>query len=839
MTPRRIDASGLTIDPDPPRLDGRRGLSLAYKQVRHDSWLALAAVEIERFHIPPTLVSVTPTSWESWQGQWTGAIEALSSLNATREFWHVMATRQHPGADGAILRAGWVAVGRGAAAEEAGFEAERALEDLHTIQSTCLGFVTLRFAADPEALYDLVRLHSAPFARALRRRRWEPPIIVARPPGTVSARAPAGVLLPWPSHVGPWAPLVDALAARAMPSGFLVRVTTSVRPPDEAIRRAEEDVLSVSAQREAAMRSRVGEATPLDAVERLLSQAATERVRMLSSTVLAVDPILVSHEPIGEGLTSMAVAALTGGQHLPASAPHPESRDSLRLLPPPPVDAVDLARDALWQPLDVARLPELLVSRGEAAALIRTAEPPGDERSPLPCSRARLLPLRGVAGAGLILGSAEQHGALCDVSLAPSARFQHVYIVGQTGTGKSTLLLNMIGQDVARGHGVTVLDPHGSLVDQVLARIPAARADDVIVVDPANPERCVGLNPLDIRSEDPVQYVTTRDRVTDELIDTFDAIYDLRQTGGPMFEQYFRMYVTLVAGSTRPVDYTPILPMVPLAMAHTKLARALADRVQGDDPITRSTLEEAAKVGGDHAIKELVPWVTSKLNRFYAPTVARRILCQPRCLDFEDVINNHRVLLVQLNRARLGSEAGALIARQVVLRLTMAAVERGVSADAPAHFLYADEFHRFATEQFAELLAEARKFRLGLVLAHQYTSQLVRRGERQVLDGVLGNAGTAVVFRVGAGDAELLEGIMMPRVAAADITGLPDFVAYVRSVGELGNVPFTLRTRPEPGGAHGEGADIRARATERYGVARDAVDKEIASALAAFQAIAR
>ena len=147
---------------------------------------------------------------------------------------------------------------------------------------------------------------------------------------------------------------------------------------------------------------------------------------------------------------------------------------------------------------------------------------------------------------------------------------------------------------------------------------------------------------------------------------------------------------------------------------------------------------------------------------------------------------------------RLGQEAAALLARQVVVRLGQAAMARPASADFVPHFLYADEFHHFASERFAALLAEARKFGLGLTLAHQYTSQLVtKEGNNRLLDAILGNAGTLVLFRVGGPDARLLAGSVSPRASANDISGLPNFMALVRSVG-LGNVPFTLRTLPAP-----------------------------------------
>jgi hypothetical protein len=166
-------------------------------------------------------------------------------------------------------------------------------------------------------------------------------------------------------------------------------------------------------------------------------------------------------------------------------------------------------------------------------------------------------------------------------------------------------------------------------------------------------------------------------------------------------------------------------------------------------------------------------------------------------------------------------------------------MSRGVSPEAPAHFLYADEFHTFATERFATLLSEARKFRLGLVLAHQYTSQLTRRGDAHVLDAVLGNVGTTIAFRVGPRDAEMLAPVFAPRAKAADIASQPDFRAVVRSSGELGNVPFTLRTHGAPGGRLGLATAIRTLSQLRYGRDREIVEAEIVHTMSSFRTLAR
>ncbi len=284
-------------------------------------------------------------------------------------------------------------------------------------------------------------------------------------------------------------------------------------------------------------------------------------------------------------------------------------------------------------------------------------------------------------------------------------------------------------------------------------------------------------------------------------------------------------------------DFVPLLPMLTEVMNDRALAKALAARMAECDPLTDTNLRAVLEAKGETELRSIVPYIISKLNRFYGPIAARRMLCQPRGLDFGDVLASRRILLVELPTAKLGTDTAALMARQVISRLADVAMRRGATDDAPMHFIYADEFHHFATARFAALLAEARKFRLGLVLAHQYTSQLLQGQDRKVLDAVLGNVGTVVAFRVGAMDAQLLDDVMAPRATANDIAGLPNHVAVVRSVGALGNVPFTLQTRPATPVRDSRASAIRAWSREHHGRSSEEVDLELRLHLEALRAV--
>lgn len=828
MTPQEeLQRLGLSYDPDPPRADGRLPLSMVFRIAGEGACLAFAALEIERYRIDtPERGSEVEASWRHLQQSWMRAVDALSHLRDEIEFWHVVATRKPPGLDGSTLRSGWIVVGRAANAFDAALSAERGLAELRSIYAAQLAELTLRQVTDPEPLLDLLRPAAAPFLRAIRRSRWEPATRAAReaPAGTATG-VPAAALLPWPPPA-PWGPVMEALAGLPSHAALVVRVLTAQRPGAAVVTAAEQDIIGVATEHEVVRSSRVDRVTMtgVEPVLRMLRAAAEERLQTLREPCLGVELLLTSWDPIGAGVAAVVSAALVAKTARPgvrAGVGH-----EVQPSPPPPLVEVDLAAGALWEPLDLVGAPELLTGPHEAAALVRTCEPPSDERSPLPCSRARSLPVRATPTTGVSLGEAERYGSWADVKLDYEARFRHAYIVGQTGTGKSTLMLNMVLEDIQAGHGVTVIDPHGPLVADILARLPPERIDDVVLVDPTDTERSVGLNPLDIRAEDPVQYAAYRDRIVEELYDTFDVLYDLRLTGGPMFESYFRTFMTLVIGGRRPVGYVPILPLLEVAFGDSRISTILLQRLEQEAPGLQPRIEAFMNTTGDQAIGNMAPYVTSKLIRFYASAQARRILCQPDCLDFGEVVRKRRIVLAHLPKISLGGESAALLARQMVLRLAVAAMS-ATPGQAVPHFLFVDEFHNFATERFAQLLAEARKFQLGLVLAHQYTSQLVRRGDRSVLDAILGNVGTVVAFRVGEMDAALLDNVMAPRHRAHDISGLPNFIATVRSVGGLANVPFTLRSRPPSPGLTGVGAEAARRSWERYSLPRDEVDRRI------------
>jgi hypothetical protein len=795
---------GIDFDPSPPLLDATRPLALGFATRDDGSFVALAALEVEHF-----LVLEDADPEHDVFDDFARLADVLSRLDQRRSLAHVIATRSEESTDGAALRAGWLVIGRGADARHAARDAEAGLRDLDSIVAAVLGGVTdTRVVTSADALLDLVRPLYSPVVRAIRRAPVRFTAMKAVRLGRGDTDAEPGVSLPWGDAHLLWGPLATALAGTSVHTGLVIRVDTAT---------------TLSAAQLATLESATGRAAA--AAPESFARALRDRLDGLRDARLAVEVALTADAAIASGLEAIAHAAFS-------TAFDSRTDEDAHDLPATPVVSIALER-SLLDALDAEHDLDRVVTTREAAALVRTSEPPRDERSPLPLTRARIHPQRVPTPDGTEIGDALRHGRWSTARLADEVRFRHVYMVGQTGTGKSTLLHRMITADIAAGHGLTVLDPHGSLVDGVLDQIPKHRADDVVLIDGGDSARVVALNPLRLHSKNPEEYRRERDLAIDDLMDTFDHLYDLRQTGGPMFEKYFRTFTSLLVGTRPPSGYTPTLPMLEATMNDPAVRRRLAATL-GDDPITLSSLQSIERAGNDLDLKNMAPYITSKLVRFYSSGAARRMLCQPGALDFDELVAQRKIVLVVLPKALLGPEASTLIARQIVLRLSQACMRRKPTPDAPAHFLYADEFHNFATERFAMLLAEARKFRLGLVLAHQYTSQLVgsRRGET-VLDAVLGNVGTLISFRIGAKDAVLLGRSFAPQASEADLSGLPNYTAMTRILGVGSESPFTIKTRAADPGNPQLGKLIRELARYKHARKSVLIDAEINEQLSA------
>lgn len=391
---------------------------------------------------------------------------------------------------------------------------------------------------------------------------------------------------------------------------------------------------------------------------------------------------------------------------------------------------------------------------------------------------------------GTLLGINRHQNAQTEVRIAPDDRLRHFYVIGQTGTGKSTLLKNMIIQDIQEGKGVCMIDPHGADIIDVLGAVPKNRYEDVVYFDPSYTERPMALNML----EYDIRFPEQKTFVVNELLSIFDKLFDMKVAGGPMFEQYFRNSVLLVMED--PESGNTLLDV----------ARVLADKKFRDMKLERCKnpivvqywREVAEKAGGEAALANIVPYITSKFDVFLSNDIMRPVIAQEKSsFNFRQIMDEKKILLVNLSKGRLGDLNANLIGLILVGKILMAALSRvdSLGKDLPAFYLYIDEFQNVTTNSIATILSEARKYKLSLNIAHQFIAQL----DEKIRDAVFGNVGSIAAFRVGADDAEYLEKQFSPVFTAKDLMNIDNRNAYMKML--VNGVPtkaFSIETVAPP-----------------------------------------
>ena len=420
---------------------------------------------------------------------------------------------------------------------------------------------------------------------------------------------------------------------------------------------------------------------------------------------------------------------------------------------------------------------------------------------------------------GLVLGRNIFRGLETVARLGIDDRRRHLYIIGQTGTGKSAFLQNMIEQDIKNGQGVAVLDPHGDLIEKILGLVPKERAEDVILCDPSDLERPLGLNMLEYDANRPEQ----KTFIVNELINIFDKLYDLRTTGGPMFEQYTRNALLLLMDDP---NESATLMEVPRVLADKVYRQRLL--VKCRNIIVKDFWEkEAEKAGGEAALVNMVPYITSKFNTFIANDYMRPIIGQPKStLNFREVLDQGKILLISLPKGKLGEINSSLLGLIVVGKIVMASFAR---IDMPEEqrkdfFLYMDEFQNFTTQSIETALSEARKYRLALSIAHQFIGQL----PEEIRNAVFGNIGSIVSFRIGAEDSEFLVKQFAPVFDENDLINIDNYNAYVKLlINGATTQPFNIETYPPAKGNMDMARNIKQLSRFKYGRERNSVEAEI------------
>lgn len=395
---------------------------------------------------------------------------------------------------------------------------------------------------------------------------------------------------------------------------------------------------------------------------------------------------------------------------------------------------------------------------------------------------------------GIILGDVYMTGVRKEVRLGPGDRSRHVYICGGTGTGKSTLLCNMVKQDVENGEGVILIDPHGDLYRQTLELIPKRRIHDVILIDPCDFDHAVGINFLECRG--PYKAIQIN-FVVNEMIKIFDRLYDLRQTGGPIFEQYMRNALMLALDN----DFLGATLMdIPVIFEDKDYRKFLLEKCH-NDLVKAFWTKQAEKAGGEATLENIAPYITSKLNQFTHNAMLRPIVGQSKStIDFRLSMDQGKILLVNLSKGLLGELDAMLLGMFLVGKVFNSAMGRVTQRPEKRRpvFLYIDEFQNFVTDSVAHLLSEARKFGIYLTLANQNLAQLtINNSKQSILDSVMGNVGSLMMLRLGAIDSERMAVYTKPEFIAQDLQELPDFTAVGRLIMNNSPVkPFAFKTRP-------------------------------------------
>ncbi len=399
----------------------------------------------------------------------------------------------------------------------------------------------------------------------------------------------------------------------------------------------------------------------------------------------------------------------------------------------------------------------------------------------------------------------------------PDDRRRHLYIVGKTGMGKSTLLLNMLADDIAAGRGCCLVDPHGDLAESLLAQVPSKRTNDVVYFDAGDQNHPLAFNPLANCNPQ------ARPLVTSGILTAFKKIWG--DFFGPRMEHIFRNCLLALLE-------TPDASLVSLVqlLGDGAYRRSVVQRIR--DPVVRSFwLNEFAGMPQKLQAEAIAP-IQNKVGQFVSSPLLRHILGQPRStIDLRQIMDCGQVLIVNLSKGRVGEDASSLLGSLLITSLQLAAMSRAdVREDQrPDFHLYVDEFQHFAAESFATVLSEARKYRLSLTLANQYLAQM----DEATGAAVFGNAGSLVSFQVGADDAEVLAAQLGAVVTPQDIQALPKYEAYARLlIDGLPSRPFSMRTlSPAPAAADLHRAEIiRRMSRRRYARPLDQVAVKIAAA---------
>lgn len=428
---------------------------------------------------------------------------------------------------------------------------------------------------------------------------------------------------------------------------------------------------------------------------------------------------------------------------------------------------------------------------------------------------------------GVVIGKSTYRGQERDVRIMRDDRTRHQYIIGKSGCGKSVLLNYMARQDIQNGDGICLIDPHGDLVEDTLAVVPKERAKDIVIFDPSDTDRPMGLNLLEAGNAE------ERDRASLDAMEIFIKMFG-DEIFGPRIQHYFRnACLTLMEDQE---DGATLID-VPRMFVDEEFQKYKVEKTQ--NAVVRSFWDHEYANTGEREKQEMIPYFSSKFGPFITNTTIRNIIGQPKsAFNIGEIMNTQKVLLVNLSKGKIGDVNAQLLGLIFVNKINMAAMARQTipKKDRKDFFMYVDEFQNFATDTFASILSEARKYRLSLIMAHQYISQLTKtpsgKDDTRVRDAVFGNVGTMLSFKVGADDAEYLAKEYAPLLSEQDILGIANYSAYIKlNINNTTSRPFSLQTIWDPQGNKKMSDILKRYSRMKYGRKRMFVDQEIEARL--------
>ncbi len=430
---------------------------------------------------------------------------------------------------------------------------------------------------------------------------------------------------------------------------------------------------------------------------------------------------------------------------------------------------------------------------------------------------------RNVPDDGLLMGYNVFRGAKKAIRLANQDRARHMYVVGQTGTGKSTFLENLALQDMLAGEGFAFIDPHGDTAEKLLSMVPKERTEDVIYFCPADMDYPIGLNLFEFHSPE------QKDFLIQEAINMLYKLYDPQHQGiiGPRYEHWFRNAALTIMADPAGATFIDI----PKVFTDAKYAKQKLEFVT-DQTVQDFWNKEMASTSDYHK-SEVLGWFVSKFGAFLSNEMMRNIIGQTKSsFNLREIMDQKKILLVNLSKGRTGELNSKLLGMIFVMKFQAAAMSRASIPESERvdFCLYVDEFQNFSTDSFATIMSEARKYHLNLIVANQFTTQL----SEEIRDAVFGNMGTIVAFRIGQNDVDSLTKYFNPLFDGDDLLRVPNYNAVVRTlIGGVPTQPFSMTGLPPLGTPNkGLGDALKQLSAAKYGRPKSVVESEIFARLA-------